>query len=67
VSDSRVGTVGLKGEWIGDSLFRVYMLGKNESFLQRFDFNFMPGGLDIWSYDYTSGQGIALQGVIMQQ
>ncbi len=65
VSDSRIGTIGLKGQWMGDSLFRVYLLEKNNSFLQRFDFNFMPGGLDILSYDYTSGQGVTLQGVVM--
>jgi len=67
VSEGRPGTVGVKGAWLNDTTFRVYMRHQDEVFMQRFDFNFIPGGLDIISYDYTSGQGIALQGVAMDE
>ncbi len=66
VSEGRLGTVAAKGEWLGEGTFRVYLMWTGDAFLQRFDFNFMPGGLDILSYDYTSGGAIALQGVAMQ-
>jgi CubicO group peptidase (beta-lactamase class C family) len=66
VSEGRLGAVAAKGEWLGDGTFRVYLMRKGDAFLQRFDFNFMPGGVDIISYDYTSGGAIALQGVAMQ-
>jgi CubicO group peptidase (beta-lactamase class C family) len=66
VSEGRLGTVGAKGEWLGEATFRIYLMERDNLFVQRFDFNFMPGGVDIISYDYTSGGAIALQGVAMQ-
>jgi CubicO group peptidase (beta-lactamase class C family) len=66
VSEGRLGTVGAKGLWLGESTFRLYLIQKGTYFLQRIDFNFMRGGLDVVSYDYTTGGGIVLQGVMMQ-
>lgn len=66
VSEGRTGAVGAKGEWLGDDLFRVYLLQNSDPFQHRFDFNFMPGGVYIISYEYASGGANAVQGVLMQ-
>lgn len=65
-SDGLFGTVGAKAEWLGDSTFRVYLKHIGETFLHRFDFNFIPGALDIISYEIASGGATVVLGVLMQ-
>lgn len=66
VSEGRLGNVGAKGEWLGDTTFRLYIKHVGTAFLHRFDLDFIPGALNIISYEYTSGGAIAVQGVAMQ-
>ena len=66
MSDGRMGTIAGVGEWLGDSTFRAELRHPDDALLHRIDFNFMPGGLDIISYEYSTGGVLALQGFAMQ-
>ena len=66
VSDSPVGLVGAKGEWMTDDQFCVFLKYVGDAKVQRFDMRFMPDAVNILGSEYTEGTAYAVQGVVME-
>lgn len=65
ISEGRLGTVGVKGEWFSDDLFRLSIKLGGTAIEYRLDLNFIPGALNITSFEYTSGGSTAILGIAM--
>ncbi|HRL14722.1 MAG TPA: hypothetical protein PKX07_22760, partial [Aggregatilineales bacterium] len=65
-SEGRLGTMGAKGAWMDDTTFRLYLRLAHQGMLFRIDFNYIPGGLDGYTYELHSGQGTGFKGMAAQ-
>lgn len=62
ITDGRMGQFGAVGQWLGDNTFRAELQHVDDALLYRIDFNFLPGGIDVVSYEYSTGTALTLQG-----
>lgn len=62
-SEGRMGLMGAKGAWMDDTTFRLYLRLVHPGMLFRVDFNYIPGGLDGYTYELHSGQGTSFKGM----
>ncbi len=66
VSDGRLGTVGVKGEWLTHDVFRMYLKEGGTAIEYRFDLNYIPSAVNIISFECTSGGAISVLGYAPQ-
>ncbi|MEZ4669798.1 MAG: serine hydrolase [Anaerolineae bacterium] len=66
VTEGPFGPLGIRGEWLSDDTFCLFMKNVGDAQLNRLEVSFVPGAVNVIGGEYVGGWAFALQGLAAQ-